>query len=84
MFFHLFEKASKQTQELPQYISITLREAASRTNTGLAWRLYDEELRLHQAILVQSWGRINADLWLRVLRTSIPNTATKSRMPGNL
>ena len=75
------EKFPNKTQELLQYMSI-IREAASRTNTGLAWRLYDEQFRLRQAIQVQSWDHINADLWLRVLGTSIPNTPTKPRTSG--
>ena len=75
-FFHLFGKVSKQNPRVLQYMSI-IREAASRTNIGLAWRLYDKQFGLRRAIQVQSWDHINADLWLRVLGTSIPSTATK-------
>lgn len=75
------KKFPNKTQELLQYMSI-IREAASRSNTGLSWRLYDEQFRLRQAIELQSWDRINANLWLRVLGTSMSTPAAKPRMPG--
>ena len=57
-----------KSQELLQYMSI-IREAASRSST-LSWRSYDEQFRLRQALSVQSWGKINSDLWLRVMTSS--------------
>lgn len=52
-------------QELLHYMW-TVRECASRQG-GLAWRTYDEQFRLRQAITPASWAHINNDLWWRCL-----------------
>lgn len=71
-----------KAHELLQYMSI-IREAAMRGNTGLSWRLYDEQFRLRQAIQVQSWAQINSDLWLRVLGTSVSTNPPKQKPQTN-
>lgn len=67
-----------KAQELLQYINL-IREAASHS-TNFAWRSYDEQFRLRQTSQTQSWGKINSDLWLRVMTSnSVPSrTATTS------
>ena len=53
-------------QDLLQYVAI-IREAANRSPPSMAWRTYDEQFRLRQATNPQPWGKINADLWLRIM-----------------
>ena len=64
-------------QELLQYISI-IRKAASRSSS-LSWRTYeyDELCRLRQVTKVQPWGKLNPNLWLRVI-TMAPNPTSNS------
>lgn len=85
--FHIFmsiylKKYPSKCQELLQYMTI-IREAASRSNS-LSWRTYDEQFRLRQAHDVQSWGKLNSDLWLRVMSggfaTSTTNLASQSAL----
>ena len=52
-----------KTQEIFKYMSV-IREAATRS-PWFQCRAYDEQFRLRQALHVQSWALINADLWLR-------------------
>lgn len=86
------KKHPERTAEMLQYMSV-IREAASRGG-GMAWRTYDEQFRLRQAMCLQSWGRINADLWLRVMsmpsaaagggnRTFVPNQKVKAVSNAN-
>ena len=42
-----------------------IREAESRSKGSFAWRTYDENFRMRQAIRPESWAKINPDLWLR-------------------
>ena len=63
-----------------------IREAASRSAT-FTWRSYDEQFRLRQESEVESWGKINSDLWLRLMTSStvttastIPNSSNTSRL----
>lgn len=62
------KKFPDKTQELLQYMCI-IREAASRSNS-FAWRSYDEQFRIRQASNLQSWGKLNPDLWLRVMSSN--------------
>lgn len=66
------KKHPERTQELLQYMNV-IREAASRS-TSFAWRNYDEQFRLRQAINIQPWGQLNTDLWLRVMTLSANST----------
>ena len=54
--------------DLLQYMAI-IREAANRSPPSMTWRTYDEQFRLRQAASPQPWGKINADLWLRIMST---------------
>ena len=68
-----------KTQEILQYMNI-IREAASRSAT-FTWRSYDEQFRLRQESEVESWGKINSDLWLRLMTSSTvtaPQASTTS------
>lgn len=49
-----------------------IRECAARQG-DLAWREYDEQFRLRQALKPSSWARINNDLWWRCVQTR-PNS----------
>ena len=49
-----------------------IREAESR-NKGWWWKVYDENFRIWQACSLQSWAKINPDLWLRVMTSSQSN-----------
>lgn len=73
------KKHPSKAHELLQYMSI-IREAATR-NVGLSWRTYEEQFRLRQAKNLQSWAKINSDLWLRVLSmgNSVANVPPKSK-----
>ena len=57
-----------KTQELLKYIT-ALRDAAAKF-PNYAWRQYDEQFRFRQALKVENWGKINADLWLRTMPVS--------------
>ena len=69
------KKYPNKAQELLQYMSII---RASATCSSLSWRTYDEQFRLRQAINVQPWGRLNSDLWLRVMTTNNYPSQTES------
>lgn len=58
----------QRIHEILKYMS-TIREAASRF-PGFGWRIYDEQVRLRQALKYQPWGTINSDLWLRCFSSS--------------
>lgn len=71
------KKFPNKAQELLQYMSI-IRDAAARSSS-LSWRTYDEQFRIRQATKVQPWGKLNSDLWLRVMTssgTSFPSEVT--------
>lgn len=55
-------------QELLNYIMI-IRDAAAKFPT-YSWRQYDEQFRVRQAVKVESWGKVNPDLWLRIMPVS--------------
>lgn len=57
-------------QELLRYIT-TIRDAAAKFS-NYSWRQYDEQFRVRQALKVENWGRINSDLWLRIMPVSTP------------
>ena len=59
------KKYPGKMQEILHYMSI-IREAATRS-FSLSWRTYDEQFRIRQASNVQSWAKLNSDLWLRVM-----------------
>lgn len=65
------KKYPEKAQELLQYMNI-IREAASRSPylASLAWRAYDEQFRIRQGSNPQPWGKLNPDLWLRVMTSS--------------
>ena len=70
-------------QEILQYMNI-IREAASRSVT-FTWRSYDEQFRLRQESEVQSWGKINSDLWLRLMTSStVTSNIPQNTQPGAL
>ena len=77
----LFEAIPKQDQEILQYINI-IREAASHSAT-FTWRSYDEQFRLRQESEVESWGKINSDLWLRLMTSSTVTAPQASTMPNS-
>ena len=62
------KKFPNKAQELLQCMSI-IREAAARSSS-LSRRTYDEQFRIRQATKVQPWGKLNSDLWLRVMTSS--------------
>lgn len=55
-------------QELLRYITI-IRDAAAKFS-NYSWRQYDEQFRVRQALKVENWGRVNSDLWLRIMPVS--------------
>ena len=65
-----------KTQQILQYINI-IREAASRSVT-FTWRTYDEQFQLRQASDLQPWGKINSDLWLRLMTSSTVSSLPQS------
>lgn len=65
-----------KTQDLLQYMNI-IREAAARSSS-LSWRTYDEQFRLRQSTNPQPWGKLNSDLWLRVMTVSSASTQLES------
>ena len=73
------KKYPGKAQELLQYRSI-IREAASRSPSSLSWRSYDEQFRIRQSTTVQSWGKLNPDLWLRVM-TAMPSSTQSNVTP---
>jgi hypothetical protein len=53
-----------------QYMAL-IREAESRSGSSLAWKIYDENFRMRQAVKPQSWAEINSDLWLRTMMLAV-------------
>lgn len=70
------KKYPDKTQDLLQYMNI-IREAAART-PSLSWRTYDEQFRLRQSTNPQPWGKLNSDLWLRVMTVTSTSTQSES------
>lgn len=67
-----------KAQEMLHYMW-TIRECAARQG-GFAWRTYDEQFRLRQAITPASWAHINNDLWWRCLLVKeSPNANNRSQ-----
>lgn len=58
-----------RTKELLHYM-FNIRESARKG--GFAWRAYDEQFRLRQAVNPSSWAHINPDLWWRCTLSSEP------------
>lgn len=57
---------ANKTYEILHYM-FNIRDCALRQG-GLAWRIYDEQFRLRQAIAPQSWSKINNELWWRCVQ----------------
>lgn len=68
-------------QELLQYM-IIIRDAASRSTSTFSRRTYDEQFRLRQATSVQPWGKLNSDLWLRVMTSSTSQSDQPTQPKG--
>lgn len=49
----------------------------------LAWRIYDEQFRLRQAICPASWSQINNDLWWRCIQVKDTQTHQPSQNTSN-
>lgn len=69
------EKAS----ELLKYMFV-IRDAAMKYPI-LSWRTYDEQFRIRQALQVSNWGKINPDLWMRIMAS--PFSPSQSVMKVN-
>lgn len=67
-------KFPTKLQEILKYMA-TIRDAASKF-PNFAWRLYDEQFRIRQALQVSNWGKINSDLWLRIMPSTASHSAT--------
>lgn len=65
MFIHM-KKFPDKCGDLLQYCAL-IREAESRSGGSMAWRTYDENFRMRQALQAQSWASLNYDLWLRIM-----------------
>ena len=72
------KKYPGKMQEILHYMSI-IREAATHS-FSLSWRTYDEHFCIRQASNVQSWAKLNSDLWLRVMTA---NTYTLQSGPSH-
>lgn len=72
------EKQPQKIHELLQYMSV-IREAAYKYS-GVAWRTYDEQYRIRQAIFLTSWAQINSDLWLRIMSNPSQASPTQSQV----
>lgn len=69
IFMSIYVRQQLDTiQDLLQYMSI-IREAAGRS-PSMAWLAYDQQFRLRQASNLQPWGKLNPDLWLRIMSAS--------------
>ena len=68
-----------QAADMLKYM-FNIREAASK-HGGLAWRAYDEQFRLRQAVSFSSWAVINNDLWWRCSLGSNPTFNSRSALP---
>lgn len=62
-----------KANELLHYM-FNIRESSKKG--GFAWRAYDEQFRLRQAINPSSWAHINTDLWWRCTQNSEPVSHT--------
>lgn len=80
------QKFPEKAIEILKYMSV-IREAATRYPTS-AWVDYDQQFRLRQANEAsrQSWGSLNAEMWLRIMSkpsqsNTISTTSFKSKQP---
>jgi hypothetical protein len=64
---------SDKVYELLHYM-YNIRECAMRQG-GSAWKTYDEQFRLRQAITPSPWSKINNDLWWRCMQVRQPDQA---------
>ena len=79
----LIKKIPEKAPELLQYMSL-IREAESRSKGSFAWRTYDENFRMRQAIRPESWAKINPDLWLwSMTLPALSQPTSTSRMNTN-
>ena len=81
----LIKKNPEKAVELLQYMAL-IREAEARAQGSFAWRQYDENFRMRQAVQPQSWAKINSDLWLRAMTfpaLSQPLTTSFNRYSSN-
>lgn len=69
-----------KSQELLKYMA-TIRDAAKKF-TIFSWRMYDEQFRMRQAITISDWGKINPDLWLRLMSTQNSQLQTTTFQSG--
>jgi hypothetical protein len=82
MSVYLSAHADKMYEML--HYMFNIRECALRQG-GVAWRTYDEQFRLRQAISPASWSKINNDLWWRCMQLRPLSKAPSSsvRYPCN-
>lgn len=71
------KRYTSKVSELLQYISV-IRDAENRTKS-FSWKVYDEQFRLRQSVSLQSWAKINPDLWLRTMTLSNYNDRPTSQ-----
>ena len=74
-------KFPTKTGELLQYM-FNIRESAVNKG-GFAWRNYDEQFRLRQALNPSSWAHINSDLWWRCTLTKETSDVPSHTITGN-
>lgn len=70
---------SDKVYEMLHYM-FNIRECALR-QVGFAWRTYDEQFRLRQAISPSPWSQIKNDLWWRCMQ--LPTTRNTSNNIGH-
>ena len=76
------QKHPNKAQELLQYMAI-IRDASAR-HGSLLFRNNDEQFRLRQAIELQPWGKLNPDLWLRIMSSSYYTFNSKLVLPSQV
>lgn len=67
-----------RVQEILKYMSI-IRDAAAKY-PNFAWRTYDEQFRMRQVAQVSNWGKINPDLWMRIMASPSPASPFPKQM----
>jgi hypothetical protein len=70
MDIYLIQKP-QACSDLLAYIA-NIRQATSRRNDS-AWFIYDEQFRLRQECFPQAWGKLNNDLWIKIMTLPIRN-----------
>lgn len=66
-----------KTHEMLHYM-YNIRECA-KYQGGEAWKVYDEQFRLRQALNPSPWSQINNDLWWRCMQVRHPNNGTQNK-----